>query len=113
MERQPRTERHSAMAATLSKPSLELVTSNLLRSWLLKKYKGMLVDFLDGLGIAHNEGVVEDLPKTMDDDKLRAAIDALVAKYPPEAVSVHLHAFNDMNEADWPNLKALLESDPR
>src|SRR5438046_1622219 len=45
MERQPRPDRHNAMVATLSKPSLELVTSNLLRTWLLKKYKGMLVDW--------------------------------------------------------------------
>ena len=73
----------------------------------------MLVDFLDALGIEHKEGVVEDLPPTMDDAKLRAAVDALLAKYPPEAVAVYLHAFNDMNEVDWPNLKTMLESDPR
>ena|SRR5438445_9483261 len=113
MERQPRTDRHAAMLATLSKPALEMVTSNLLRTWLLKKYKGMLVDFLDGLGITHNEGVVEDLPKTMADDKLKGAIDSLLAKYPPEVVAVYLNAFNDMNEVDWPNLKAMLESDKR
>ena len=113
MERQPRAERHNAMVATLSKPALELVTGNLVRTWLLKKYKSMLVDFLDGLAVPHNEGVVEDLPATIPDDKLRAAVDALLAKYPPEVVSVYLNAFNDMNEVDWPNLKAMLESDPR
>ena len=113
MERQPRAERHNAMVATLSKPALELVTGNLVRTWLLKKYKSMLVDFLDGLAVPHNEGVVEDLPATIPDDKLRAAVDALLVKYPPEVVSVYLNAFNDMNEVDWPNLKAMLESDPR
>jgi|SRR6266850_3539090 len=113
MERQPRVERHNAMVATLSKPALELVTGNLVRTWLLKKYKSMLVDFLDGLAVPHNEGVVEDLPATIPDDKLRTAVDALLVKYPPEVVSVYLNAFNDMNEVDWPNLKAMLESDPR
>ena len=49
----------------------------------------------------------------MDDAKLTAAVDKLLAKYPREAVAVYLHAFNDMNEADWPNLKALLEKDQR
>jgi hypothetical protein len=44
---------------------------------------------------------------------LKVAVDALVAKYPPEAVAVYLHAFNDMNEASWANLKTMLESDPR
>ena len=59
----------------------------------------MLVDFLNALAIPNNEGVVDDLPKEMDDAKLKVAVDALVAKYPPESVSVYLHAFNDMNEA--------------
>jgi hypothetical protein len=113
LERQPRTQRHTAMLATLSKPALEMVTSNLLRTWLLKKYKGMLVDFLDALGLAHKDGVVEDLPSTMEDQKLHGAIDALVAKYPPEVVAVYLNAFNDMNEVEWPNLKTMLESDKR
>ena len=113
LERQPRPQRNSLMLATLTRPALELVTGNLLRTWLLKKHKQMLVDYLDALGIAHQEGVVEDLPPAMDDAKIRAAVDALLAKYPPEAVAVYLHAFNDMNEVEWPNLKAMLDSDPR
>jgi hypothetical protein len=113
LERQPRAQRHTMMLATLTRPALELVAGNLLRTWLLKKYKQMLVDYLDALGITHQDGVVEDLPKTMDDAKLKAAIESLLAKYPHEAVAVYLHAFNDMNEAEWPNLKAMLDSDPR
>jgi hypothetical protein len=73
----------------------------------------MLVDFLNALEIKNEEGVVEDLPESVDDAKLRAAVDGLLAKYPHEAVSVYLNAFNDMNEANWPNLKTLLESDSR
>ena len=113
LERQPRTQRHTMMLATLSRPALEMVTGNLVRTWLLKKYNGMLVDFLDSLGIQHKEGVVEDLPPTMDDAKLKAAIDAVLAKYPPEVVAVYLNAFNDMNEVEWTNLKTMLETDPR
>ena len=112
-ERQPRAQRHSAMLTTLAKPALEPITANLIRGFLLKKYKSMLVDFLDALGIAHKEGVVEELPKSMDDAKLRAGVDVLVGKYPPEVVAVYLNAFNDMNEVEWPNLKTMLESDKR
>jgi len=57
--------------------------------------------------------VVDDLPAAMDDEKLKVAVDALLAKYPPEAIAVYLHAFNDMNEASWANLKTMLENDPR
>jgi hypothetical protein len=113
MERQPRTQRHAAMLATLSRPTLDVFTANLIRSWLLKKHNTMLVDFLNALAIPHKDGVVEDLPASMDDAKLRQAVDALLAKYPPETVAVYLHAFNDMNEVNWPNLKTMLESDPR
>lgn len=113
LERQPKTQRHAAMLASLARPALEAAAGNLIRTWLVKKYKGMLIDFLNALGIENNEGVVDDLPATMDDAKLTAAVDGLLGKYPPEAVSVYLHAFNDMNQANWDNLKAMLEKDPR
>ncbi len=113
LERQPRSERHAAMLHTLTRPSMEMIAGNLIRAWLVKKQKAMLGDFLDALGIAHNEGVVEDLPASIDDAKLRAAVDALLAKYPPEPVAVYLQAFNEMNQANWPNLKTLLETEPR
>ncbi len=113
LERQPRTQRHATMLATLARPSLEAVTANLVRTWLLKKHPALLGDFLDSLGIAHKDGVVEELPATMEDEKLRAAVDAVLAKHPPEVVAVYLNAFNEMNEVEWPNLKTMLESDKR
>ena len=113
LERQPRAQRQAAMIATLSRPGLEAVAGGLIRSWLLKKHKAMLVDFLNALEIKNEEGVVENLPAGMDDAKLKTAVEMLLAKYPPEAVAVYLNAFNDMNETSWANLKTILESDPR
>ena len=72
LERQPRPQRHATMLATLARPALDLVAGNLLRTWLLKKHKQMLADFLDALGIPHQEGVVEDLPPAMEEAKIRA-----------------------------------------
>jgi hypothetical protein len=113
LERQPRTQRHALVIATLARPNLEPVASNLIRTWLVKKERAMLVDFVNALGIPNNEGVVDDLPAAMEDEKLKAAIETLLAKYRPEAVAVYLNAFNDMNEAHWANLKTMLEADPR
>ena len=113
LERQPKAQRHSAMLATLARPALELVTANLLRTWLLKKYKDMLCDFLNALEIAHKDGVVDDLPATTDDGKLRAAVDLILSKYPREVAAVYMHAFQEMNEVEWPNLKTMLETDKR
>ena len=113
MERMPRTQRHAMMVSLLAKPILEQAAGGLIRVWLVKKQRAMLVDFLTALAIPNNEGVVDDLPAAMDDEKLKVAVDALLAKYPPEAIAVYLHAFNDMNEASWANLKTMLENDPR
>jgi hypothetical protein len=113
LERQPRTQRHTTMVASLSKPALDLITGNLIRGWLLKKHKSMLMDFLDALGLPHKDGVIENLPDTMDEAKLRAAVEALLAKYPPEVVAVYLQAFHEMNEVEWPALKTMLESEAR
>ena len=113
LERQPRTEQHNMMISTLARPSMELAAAGLLRVWLLKKHTALLTDFLDALGLPHKEGVVNDLPGMMDDAKLGSAVDAVLAKHPPEVVTVYLHAFYEMNESRWPNLRALLEADPR
>ncbi len=113
LERQPKAQRHAIMLTMLARPGLDLIATNLLHAWLLKKQKAMLVDFLNALGIAHEDGVVEKLPTAMDDAKLRPAVDAILAKYPPETVAVYLHAFNKMNELEWTNLSAMLDSDPR
>jgi hypothetical protein len=113
LERQPKAQRHATMTAALAKPNLEMAAGNLIRIWLLKKYKTMLADFLNALEIKNEDGVVENLPESMDDAKLKSAIDLLLSKYPPEAVAVYLNAFNDMNEANWANLKSLLENDSR
>jgi hypothetical protein len=113
LERQARTERHPTMIAALSRPNQELAAANLIRGWLMKKHTALLIDFLDALGVTHQQGAVEDLPPAMDDAKLRSAIDALLAKHPPEVVAIYLNAFSAMNDSGWTNLDALLKSDSR
>jgi hypothetical protein len=113
LERQQRSQRHATMLATLTRPALDLAAGTLIRTWLVKKQNAMLVDFLNALGIENKEGVVDNLPQTMDDAKLKSAVELLLTKYPPETVAVYLNAFNDMNEANWANLKTMLEGDTR
>jgi hypothetical protein len=113
LERQPRLERHPLMVMVLSRAPLEPVSDNLLRTWLLKKHPALLKDFLDALKIPHEDGVVENLPESVDEGALRAAIEQLLAKHPPELVAVYLHAFNHMNESKWTGLETLLQNEPR
>lgn len=113
LDKQPRPARHAGMIAYLSRPGLELAAGTLLRGWLLKAHKSVLAGFLDGVGIAHKDGVVDDLPESVDDAKLKSAVDALLAQHPADVVKVYLHSFNTMNESQWKNLEALLKDDAR
>lgn len=113
LERQPRAQRHAGMLETLCKPRLETAASTLLRTWLLKEKKSLLVDFLSALEIEHEDGVVDDLPETIEAGKLHKAVDQVLEKYPGEVVAVYLNAFSGINETSWPELKTMLESDAR
>src|SRR5262249_54309628 len=93
LERQPRTQRHGIMVTILGTIRLEEVAGNVLRAWLLKSQLAMVSEFLDLTGIPHEAGVVENLPATIDDAKLKSAIEALIAKYPHQKVAVYLHTF--------------------
>jgi hypothetical protein len=112
-ERSPRASRHAAMALTLSRPRLELLAANLLRDWLMKQQTAMLTDFLDTLGVTHKEGAVDELPSFVEDAPLQAAVEKILAKYPAEEAAVYLNAFYTMNDVHWPNLEAILKTDPR
>ncbi|MBI3875144.1 MAG: hypothetical protein HY300_04125 [Verrucomicrobia bacterium] len=113
LEHQPRSQRHPAMIATLSRPAQELAAATLIRAWLLKQQTALLGDFLGALGIPHKDGAVEDLPASVDNAQLRAAIDAVLAKHRPEIVAVYLNAFTAMNDTRWANLDETLKNDPR
>jgi hypothetical protein len=115
VERKPRDERHAWMKAALARPVSDTLATHLLQAWLLGANKPMLCDFLDALGIAHEEdGTVEVIPPCPPKEKLEAAVDQLVGKYDPQPVAVYLHAFRDMDSSvQWPALNEILEQDPR
>jgi hypothetical protein len=113
LEHKPRTERHKAIVESLCRPKLEPAAVTVLQTWLMKKQVAVLANFLDAMGIKHENGAVEELPKEVADETLKAAVEGLLAKHPRETVAVYLRALNDLSQANWPNLGQMLESDPR
>ncbi len=111
--RQPKERRHKSFVQMLSRAGSEEHAGNLIRGWLFKEHKDVLTGFLGKLGIKHEEGMVDDLPESISDDALNAAVDLLIEKYDRELVAVYLTAFNASNENRWGNLDALLAEDER
>ncbi|MDP6904140.1 MAG: hypothetical protein QF406_06810 [Verrucomicrobiota bacterium] len=110
---QPKPARHKLMIESLKRPAFEEVASQLLRGWLIKHQKNMLILFLDTLNIQHEDGVVEDLPNEISDEGLDKAINTLLEQNEQEIVVLYLHAFQSMNDSGWANLETALESDAR
>ncbi len=114
VERKPPAERHAWMQAALGRPLSDALASHVLQAWLLGANKAMLCDFLDSLGIEHDEdGTVETIPPAPAKEKIAAAVTELLTKYPPETVATYLHAFRDMDSAvPWPPLDEVLAEKP-
>jgi hypothetical protein len=114
IERKPKTERHVWLRQALSRKPADELAAQVLQIWLLGSKAELICAFLDSLQIKHDgKGVVETLPSDPGKEKLKSAIDSLLSKYPGSTVGVYLHAFQNMDDAQWPSLEEILTSDPR
>ncbi len=114
IERKPRVERFAWFKETLSRKTSEAVAAHLLQIWLVAEHKAVLCDFLDALGIPHeNDGTVSTLPSAPPKDKLQTAVQALFDKHDPAVVAVYLHAFQAIDDKGWSSLEELLHEDDR
>jgi len=114
VERMPRPQRHTWMQENLGRKQSEAVAAHLLQIWLVGAHGKLLCDFLDGLGIAHDEnGTIETLPPAPAKADLARAIEPLFSKHDPGVVSVYLNAFQALDEKGWSSLGELLVEDER
>jgi hypothetical protein len=108
VEKKPRNERFAWMKEN------EGVAAHLLQIWLVGGHREVLCDFLDALGIEHDEnGTIDNLPPAPEKAALTKAIDTLLAKHDPAVVVIYLHAFQALDENGWATLEELLKEDPR
>ncbi len=114
IERKPRAERIKWMQDALGRKQNENVAAHLLQIWLVGAHAKLLCDFLDGLGIAHDEnGTLEVLPASPEKATLAEVVNGLFEKHDPRVVAVYLHAFQATDDQGWPPLAELLAEDPR
>ena len=115
VERKPPNERYPWMQAAFSRKISDSLAGHVLQAWLLGANKEMLCDFLDAMEIKHaDDGTVDELPADAPKEKLAAAVQRLLEKYPAESVAVYLHAFRDMDSTvQWPALDEILAEESR
>lgn len=109
------TEQIAWIHKTLQLKTCNMIGEHLLQVFFMKGQEKILVTFCDSMGIEHDgKGSVDgDLPETLDANKLKSAVDTLLAEYSPQLTTLYLQVFNMQTEGGWSTLSDLLASDDR
>jgi hypothetical protein len=115
IEQKPPAQRHAWMREALGRATNESISAHLLQIWFVSGHSNLLCDFLDALGIPHDDnGTIEKTPPAPEKSALKAAIDSLVQKHDPALLAVYMHAFQALDDSGgWPSLEELLAEDER
>jgi hypothetical protein len=100
-------ERKARYLATL--PVMpDTIAARALISYHLELHRAMMGEFLDALGIPHEDGLIdENAAAKPDPEKLRAAAETLASKYPAEDVSLYFSTLVSQDPDTWSELVKL------
>ena len=87
------------LATILSLP--EALAARCLVVYHLTEQREMMGAFLDVLGLKHENGLIEDDDAKPEVEKIPAAVEAIVAKYPAEDVSLYLTTLYLQDPETW------------
>ncbi len=105
-------QRAKLVRQALSRVATNVVAEEVLAAYFLQVKKALLIEWLDGLGLAHDEGALEaDAPPEPARDALEKAVVAFRKPEEAEDRELLLHAFAAQSAIDWPELERLLGSE--
>jgi hypothetical protein len=108
--RQPFEKRADAVRRTLSRVGADALAEELLAVYFLQCRKEVLVEWLDLLGLEHDEGTLKgDAPPEPDATKLAAAVKAFRKADGAADRELLLRAFAAQTAIHWPRLEALID----
>ena len=113
-ERLPDDTRRAYVRRTLRDKRGADLSLYVLSAALVQKKPAMISDFLEAVGLPHDGpslSIEGEIPEP-EAEKLTAAIDRLLAGYPPREVSIYLHAFGSQPDVHWARLDERLKTDP-
>jgi hypothetical protein len=95
-------------------PSLsDSVAARALVNYHLARQRPMMGDFLDRLGIPHDNGLIaEETISKPDPEKLKAAVADLATRHPAADVALYLATLVSQDPETWDGLVDLPETQP-
>lgn len=92
-----RKTRHLATMPSLPDP----LAARTLVVYHLGEQRELMGTFLDALGIAHENGLIQDDEAKPDPEKIGPAVAAVSEKFPPESVALYLSTLLCQDPATW------------
>jgi hypothetical protein len=89
----------------------DAVAARALVNYHLERQRPMMGAFLDALGIAHENGLINDETTVKpESDRLRGAVAAIASSYPAEDVALYLSTLVSQDPDTWGELAGLPET---
>jgi hypothetical protein len=113
LQRQPPERRMELVRKALARVAADPIAEEMLAVYFLECRKELLVDWLDRLGVEHEEGTLQGEPAEPPEKKLRAAVAGFRKEGGEDDAAdreLLLRAFAAQESIDWPTLDALLAS---
>lgn len=111
MFKQPLPKRIASVRRALSRVQSSQLAEEVLAVYFLKCRLELLTEWLDLVGLAHEEGILTDEEVTCPDaSKLAKKVDEFRAASDDDDRDLLLQTFSAQGAIDWPALDALLEA---
>ncbi len=108
--KQPFEKRAAALRRALSRVSSDGVAEEMLAVYFLECRKELLLEWLDVVGVEHEEGTLkQESPAEPEEKKLRAALKKFRTQDDDADRELLLRAFAAQSSIDWPKLDGYLE----
>ena len=109
LKRQPPEKQAEAVRRALSRVNADAVAAEVLAVYFLECRRPLLVEWLDLLGLEHEDGVLAaDAPEQPPEAELRAAVERFLGADDDPDRGLLLAAFDAQDAIDWPALAPLV-----
>ena len=101
-----RKAKHLASISTVP----EQIAARALIAYHLETQRPMMGAFLDALGIAHENGVIQEDEVKPDETKIAGAVDAIQSRFAPEDVSLYVMVLLCQDPETWGALRPIVDA---